>query len=156
MTVQDQIAEQRNFILWLLRKKVDDVEKAKDLTQDVLLKAILSCNQYTSDKGTIRSWLAVITNSVYCDYMRRKSNHTVHVPFDMIHAGIDNYTPDKALIAGELENLIDTAGTREFKMHHVEGCTYQEISKELGGSQLKYRVSNVRTRRYLRSLVSRW
>ncbi len=61
-------------IFHYLRKQAADTEDAKDLTQDVFMKAFSKKHTYDSEKASVRTWLYRIAHHTAVNHLRKAEN----------------------------------------------------------------------------------
>lgn len=59
-----------NEIFHYVRKQVDDIETAKDLTQDIFLRAHQKMNTYQKNKSSMRTWIYKIAYHQTMNYFK--------------------------------------------------------------------------------------
>ena len=55
-----------------------------DITQDVLLKALLNLHKFNDAKGSLESWLYTMTRNTCFDFMTKKANSLNNISLDEV------------------------------------------------------------------------
>ena len=132
------------------RRYIFDPNRADDLVQDTLLKAIDSSDSYV-EADKFHAWLSVIMANTY-EHCRKAESHTVSgvdTSPDCIYAARCSYTDNRY----EYRNIIEQIRYlppmhRTPFMLYVEGYKYEEIARKLGLplGTVKSRISTARQR----------
>jgi len=74
----DVLDEYYMYILKFVAKQVNNIEDAKDLTQDIFIKAYNNYSRYNSKRAAVKTWLFAIANNHIINfwkssYLNRKS-----------------------------------------------------------------------------------
>jgi RNA polymerase sigma factor (sigma-70 family) len=127
-----------------------NIDDAKDLLQETLLKAYTYRNQFV-EYTNMRAWAYTIMKNTFINNYRRNVLHrtTLDSSDDLFFLSqskeIANTTPDSIYSALQLTKLIDSL-EKEFRIPfkmHLEGYKYKEISEEL-----KLNIGTVKSRIY--------
>lgn len=59
----DVLNEYYKYILKFVAKQVNNIEDAKDLTQDIFMKAYNNYSRYDTNKAAVKTWLFAIANN---------------------------------------------------------------------------------------------
>ena len=76
----DIVEENTDFIMSIVRKFVKNPEIAKDLTQEIFIKAYLSY-EYYAETGKIRAWLSVIAHNKLKNHYKLENSRNQQVQF---------------------------------------------------------------------------
>jgi RNA polymerase sigma-70 factor (ECF subfamily) len=71
VSLRDALAENADVVLRFIRRMSGDEEKARDLAQDVMVKAILGFGRFQG-RSSFRTWLLAIAANLYRDELRRR------------------------------------------------------------------------------------
>ncbi len=105
-----------------------NVEDAKDLTQEVFIKALKGIGGFKGESD-IRTWLyriAINTGSTW-----RKKNLNQPLSFEVTGEIADRKTPD-VLLQRKVSEAVDSLPYKQrsvFVMHHYEGYKHDEIAR---------------------------
>jgi RNA polymerase sigma-70 factor (ECF subfamily) len=105
-----------------------NVEDAKDLTQEVFIKALKGIGSFRGESD-IRTWLyriAINTGSTW-----RKKNLNQPLSFEMTGEVADSRTTD-VLLQRKVSEAVDSLPYKQrsvFVMHHYEGYKHEEIAR---------------------------
>lgn len=143
-------------VLNLIRRITGDQDDAEDLAQETFLAAFRALPSFRGD-ARLLTWLHRIAVNKCHDWFRsRRPLEPWHEPEDSgggPEPAADTNTPERALAQKEVADLLEgalqalPAVYREaFVLKHVEGLSYEEMSKILDASQgaLKMRVYKAR------------
>ena len=97
------VRENTDFVMSIVRKFVRNTEIAKDLTQEIFIKAYLSYEYYT-EAGKIRAWLSVIAHNKLKNYYKAESARVNQVEF----VPLEDYMPARG------QSPEDIAGQNDF------------------------------------------
>ncbi|MBU1355969.1 MAG: RNA polymerase sigma factor [Candidatus Edwardsbacteria bacterium] len=105
-----------------------NIEDAKDLTQEVFIKALKGIGSFRGESD-IRTWLyriAINTGSTW-----RKKNLNQPLSFEVTGEVADNKTRD-VLLQRKISEAVDSLPYKQrsvFVMHHYEGYKHDEIAR---------------------------
>ena len=146
----DRLVEAIPMLRRTCYRYVVDSNRADDLLQETLLKAIYSSDRYV-ESGKFHAWLSVIMANTY-ENCRKAESHTVSgvdTSPDCIYAAHCSYTDNRY----EYRNIIEQIRYlppmhRTPFMLYVEGYKYEEIARKLGLplGTVKSRISKARQR----------
>lgn len=141
-------------VLRYVCRLVPDAEDARDLTQEVFLRAYRHKDTLRSH-GSIASWLFAIASNIVRDYHRRRRVLSF-VPFSSWREAAEAASEDDA---GETADLVSRVMSRLpvemvqcLVLHEVEGMTSVEIAGILAIKPEAVRQRIVRARRRFREL----
>lgn len=116
-----------------------DKEKAKDLLQDTILKALTYRDKFEANTN-LKAWAYTIMKNTFINAYRRniKANTIIDTTEDLYYINnpkVSEYVkPDSEYIYKELTGFVKELEPEQrvpFEMH-VEGYKYKEIAEELG------------------------
>lgn len=116
-----------------------DREKAPDLVQDTILKALINKDQFV-EFTNFKNWVYTIMKNTYINNYRRnvRRNAIIDGTQDLNYVVQVNdrgpYSPESVYSAAEIETTIDEMSDEfriPFRMH-IAGYKYKEIADELG------------------------
>jgi RNA polymerase sigma-70 factor (ECF subfamily) len=151
--IEEQIPAVRRYARALVR----DDDRADDLVQDCLERAISRFHQF--ERGTnLRTWLFRILHNRYCDILRQKRRAGPQVPFeDWEYAVRSPANQGDALEVRDLQRAL----ARLSKQHRqvlllisLEGFSYEEAASVLNIPVGTVRSRLFRAREHLRSIQS--
>ena len=115
-----------------------NVEDARDLTQETMLKAI-TYRTYYAPQTNFKAWVFTIMRNIFINQYRRKVNSgTIFDNSEDLHLLVNNsdssYSTSNSIVASELNKKI---GNLEYEykepfMMHFNGFKYKEIAAKLG------------------------
>ena len=133
---------------------------ADDITQDVMLKALLNLHKFSDSKGNIESWLYTMTRNACFDFMARKANSLNKVSLE-----------NTVLFFGEEEKIFDSKDMRRkvrygldrlsemdrtlIVMRYYFKCTGREIAKLTGISENQVAGRLIRAKERMRGIIER-
>ena len=104
----NQLLEEHNvFIYNIAIKMTGNVERAKDITQDVLIKLTTNLAKYDPAKGTFRAWLYRIVYHFILDQKKSKSETNIQ-SFSQFFQMIGDVEDEDAQFADEQEEVVFT------------------------------------------------
>ncbi len=161
------VLKYRQKIYNLLYLRVKDPEVAKDLSQDVFLKAFQGLPRFKQD-STFYSWLYRIASNCSVDYLRKQKRRKV-LMFGELPPDADNTlqmtqmspSPAEMIENDELGRIIRKAvrqlspgERRVFKMRYQQELPIKEIAVRLNKSEGTVKVQLYHTRQKLQSLLT--
>jgi len=115
-----------------------NVEDARDLTQETMLKAI-TYRTYYAPQTNFKAWVFTIMRNIFINQYRRKvKSGTIFDNSEDLHLLVNNsdssYSTSNSIVASELNKKI---GNLEYEykepfMMHFNGFKYKEIAAKLG------------------------
>lgn len=90
LSKRDRVAETKLYkkyyskIFYKVRSFKHDVETAKDITADILLKIFTNLQTYTNTKANFNSWVMSITSNHLVDLYRKEKNKIITVSYETI------------------------------------------------------------------------
>ena len=125
----------------LALRVLGDRDRAEDITQDVLLTAWRDAGAYDSSKGTLRTWLLMLTHRRCVDRIRSETAARKREARDAQHrrvrSGVD-VVAEEALqhferqrVAHALQSLSDLQ-REALHLAYFSGHTYREVAELLG------------------------
>lgn len=129
--------ENRTGLLNYIKSRINRLEEAEDIVQDVYLQAMKSMN-IAEPIENLFGWLFTVANNKIIDWYRKKSRH--NVPFEEEHSLMemldidDNHhfdTHSKKMISDSIMKAIDSLPIEQknvFIMHSIENRTFKEIA----------------------------
>jgi RNA polymerase sigma-70 factor (ECF subfamily) len=139
------LKEHKNMIYTCLLHQVQNRDEADDLYQNVCLKIYKGLKDYKKT-GSIKSWIATITQNEIRDFFRRKNRwfkifSAKTSPKELISQSIENEndSPELNLQTLEIRYRLKKAITclpkeqlEVISLHYIFELSYREISKILG------------------------
>lgn len=134
------------MILGFVIRKVNDLQVAEELTNDIFMKVYNHLHNFDSEKSAMRTWIMNITSNTVIDYYRKKKLETISLNKDFDNGEdkstslIDKFvchtpTPYEALNSkgkmSKIDNVISELSKSEFEVAYYyfkEELTYQEIA----------------------------
>jgi RNA polymerase sigma-70 factor (ECF subfamily) len=134
-SLKDLLVENYGCVFKFLLKMSGDMETAKDLTQDVMVRAILSHGRFRG-RSKFSTYLIAIAANLYRDGRRRKKA----LPLDDLPEEADPAAAcEERIIAGEGEERMRASILKlPLKLRQVlvlrmeSACSYEEIAGMLG------------------------
>ena len=143
-------------VLRYVCRLVPDAEDARDLTQEVFLRAYRHKETLRSH-GSIASWLFAIASNIVRDYHRRRRILSF-VPFsswrEAGEAVSEEADGESADLVGRVMALLPVEMVQCLVLHEVEGMTSVEIAAILGMRPEAVRQRIVRARKRFRELYA--
>ena len=109
-----------------------DSDKAEELLQETMLKALTSKDKYRSDDN-FNGWLSTIMHNTYLHLLRSRIIYLDEREIAITYAGRSSYL-DTTFDYKELRRLVATLPREQhlpFTLH-VKGYKYEEIARTLG------------------------
>ena len=109
-----------------------DSDKAEELLQETMLKALTSKDKYRSD-ANFNGWLSTIMHNTYLNMLRSRIIYLDEREIAITYAGRSSYL-DTTFDYKELRRLVATLPREQhlpFTLH-VKGYKYEEIARTLG------------------------
>jgi RNA polymerase sigma factor (sigma-70 family) len=136
-------------VYWTIRRFVGDADDAKDLAQDVFVKAYHGMADFRGD-SQVFTWLYRIALNLSINHIRkRKLRSFVDLDTIIDSHGSDEFAPDRAVEASEVKtviaNAIETLPRKQkavFVLRYYEQLSYEEIAgilnRSVGGLKANY------------------
>jgi RNA polymerase sigma factor (sigma-70 family) len=134
----DTLTSLENYLMAFAMNYTKNVEDARDLTQETMLKAIRYKDYYTP-KTNFKAWVFTIMKNIFINQYRRKvKSGTI---FDdsqdlyLLNSSTENRNaPENHIAAQEVQAKLDLLSEEykePFEMHYL-GYKYKEIADHLG------------------------
>ena len=130
--------ENRTGLLNYIKSKINILEEAEDMVQDVYLQAMKSMN-IAEPIENLFGWLFTVTNNKIIDWYRKKSRNNVPLQEEnSLKEMLDiddnqHFDPQsKKIISESIMTAIDNLPLEQknvFIMHAIENRTFKDISK---------------------------
>ena len=126
-------------VLGYVSKRVDDMGKAEELTNDIMLAAINSLPNF-SGKCSEWSWVCAIAKHKIIDYYRKKKLKTILFSVSPVFEEIADkaLSPERDYLKNELKNKIKKTFRalsegygKVLRLKYIEGFRVDEIAKKL-------------------------
>lgn len=135
-----QIVEKyQNRIFNLVRIIVRNNEDAKEITQEVFVKAYLNLNTFKF-KSSFYTWLSKIAYNMAIDFTRLLRKRVEHIDLAIVDVPAGN-NPEKEYYSVELRKILNLSFSKLSEEHRaivhlkeVENLSYEEIAKVAGTS----------------------
>ncbi len=131
-----------------------------DITQDVLLKALLKLHKFNDSKGKLESWLYAMTRNTCFDFMAKKANSLNNVSLDEFTVSLceeDEMFNSKDLrrkIRYALDRLSEVDRTLLILRYFLK-CSGRETAHFTGVSENQVAVRMIRARERMREIMER-
>ena len=134
-------------------------ETQKDLIQEVFAKVFLKIHQFDPAKGEFRFWLRKVVVNQCLMHLRSQTKNPVMGSMDNIesHPAVYEEMQITSLDLDWSDRLLRVMpnGYRQvFTMVVLDGCTHEEVSKELGISLETSRSQLARSKQWVRNYLS--
>jgi RNA polymerase sigma-70 factor (ECF subfamily) len=147
---QAQIISLQDKITGFALQYTRNMENAKDLAQETILRAFLNHDKFRSNTN-LKGWLKIMMRNIFINGIRKKSNQLIHCDSDsyiVMNGESDAYTPFNELMTGQIIEKIEALSDDirvPFELH-LEGFKYKEIADQLNIpiGTVKSRVFNAR------------
>lgn len=142
---------------FVLFRVAQDRERAKDLTQEIFLKAYQAFESYDPERGA-RAWIFTIArNHVYNAYAAEKRTTTLddaeeHVALRIDYVDHHQSAEDERALLKALDQLPE-ADADLIRQKYLEGWSFEELAKPLGKTAGALRIQAMRTLKRLQSLL---
>jgi len=137
------------FVLKFVAKQVNNIEDAKDLTQDIFVKAYNNYQRYNPIKASVKTWLFTIANNHIINfwksaYFNKKS--TIELDINQVQGNEDILErviqeEDVKLILSLMSSLLNKRNTKIMNLYFFSEMSPKEIAQILQMNQKT--VSNV-------------
>ena len=142
---------------FVLFRVAQDRERAKDLTQEIFLKAYQAFERYDPARGA-RAWIYTIArNHVYNAYAAHKETTALedaegHISLRVDHVDRLQSREDERTLLAALERLLEQEAEL-IRQKYLEGWSFEELSKSLGKSAGALRIQAMRSLKHLQRLL---
>ena len=127
---------QRHYplIARVARRLLAEASSGEDLTQDVFLEAWRRARNYTAERGSVRSWLLVITRSRALDRLKSQKTHASKLATVAPLPSTLNAEAAEAVEQSRLQQHLRTVPQAQLEvlvLGYFEGMSSSEIATEL-------------------------
>jgi RNA polymerase sigma-70 factor (ECF subfamily) len=136
-----------------------DAHQLEDLCQEVFLRAFRHLGKFRRD-APFGHWLARLTVSACCDFLRRERRHRGHLSLDEMEADPRDATVEAALAAGRARELVQWAMAKLspderliLTLLELEERSVREIAALTGWSESNVKVRAFRARQSLKKVL---
>lgn len=145
----DVLNEYYRYILKFVSKQVNNIEDAKDLTQEIFLKAYNNYKKYDDRKAVIKTWLFTIANNHIINYWK-SSYITRKYNFDYDFTRLPSYDnileqviqeEDVRIILSVMNSVLKKRNIHIMNLYFFSELSPKEISELMDMNQKT--VSNV-------------
>lgn len=169
--------EYKSKVFNFLNKKLNyNEEVAKDLLMDVFTKVHLKFDSYSSDEGTISSWIYKIANNTLLDFRKKKSNSEVSldslgfttnngdefIEFQVEDKNLLNNSMNSMIKAEEykllflaVEKIKNEKQRQALVLYYFGDKSYSEISSEMGIPQSDVKAFLHRAKKHLKDILTK-
>lgn len=145
----DVLTEYYRYILRFVSKQVNNIEDAKDLTQDIFIKAYNNYTRYNPKKASVKTWLFTIANNHIINFWKNSYNskkHTFGYDINLIQSDEDILEKviqeeDVNIILSLMEKHLNKRNRKIMNLYFFSELSPKEISESLQMNQKT--VSNV-------------
>ncbi len=145
----DVLNEYYKFILKFVAKQVNNIEDAKDLTQEIFVKAYNNYNRYNAEKSSVKTWLFAIANNHIINFWKSsyvKKKSTIDFDFNQVSSNEDILEmviqeEDVKMILSLMSRLLNKRNIKIMNLYFFSELSPKEISEILLMNQKT--VSNV-------------
>lgn len=134
------------MILGFVIRKVNDLQLAEELTNDIFMKVYNHLHNFDSKKSAMKTWIMNITSNTVIDYYRKKKLDTISLNKDndngedkstslidklVCHIPTPYQTLDSKERMNKIDRVIAELSNSEFEVAYYyfkEELTYQEIA----------------------------
>lgn len=135
----DVLEEYYRYVLKFVAKQVNDIEDAKDLTQEIFVKAYNNYKRYEPRKGSVKTWLFTIANNHIINFWKSAyqiKRYTFKFDFDLIAAGEDILErviqeEDSRIIQSLMERHLNKRNQKIMNLYFYSELTPHEIAELL-------------------------
>ena len=128
-----------SFVFGLAKRVIGDERAAEDVSQDVFLHLWEHPDAFTPERGSLRTWLGMLTHRRSVDYVRREEARRRRVQREASRR--PTYMPDveemaTALVNAErVRNALDVLPEEQrrcIQLAYFGGKTYRQVAEVLG------------------------
>lgn len=135
-------------LIGYVMKNTNDIELARDLSQEALLK--LWNNRLKVPVEKVKSWLFTVTKNIMLNYIKRqKKFERINPDCDVKDETAETEFDHKAIILKELKTL-DKRSQRLLILRDVHNLSYAELGEKLKLSESQVKVYLFRARKKLK------
>ena len=157
--VEDLFRQNADSLRMVARRLCRNATEAEDLVQDTLERALGSIHSFTPGTNA-RAWLLSILHHLFIDRCRRRTREGVAVPVEHLEQQLPmRETEEEPKWAKLGRQDVDRAlekldpSFRDVYRLHVEGRSYEQISRELSIPRATVGTRLLRARKKLRVLL---
>jgi RNA polymerase sigma-70 factor (ECF subfamily) len=133
ISLRDALAQNHDAIFRFLRKMSGDEDMARDLCQDVMVKAILGFRKFRGS-ASFRTWLLSIAANLYRDSLRKNKPVSLHNRDDIHDSGREAARTERRIDAQTAFRLLSALPVKKRKALVLRlelGYSYEEIARIL-------------------------
>jgi RNA polymerase sigma-70 factor (ECF subfamily) len=135
-------------LIGYVMKNTNDIELARDLSQEALLK--LWNNRLKVPVEKVKSWLFTVTKNIMLNYIKRqKKFERINPDCDVKDETVESEFDKKTIILKELKTL-DKKSQRLLILRDVHNLSYSELGERLKLSESQVKVYLFRARKKLK------
>lgn len=134
-----------------------DRERAKDLTQEIFLKAFQAFERYDPERGA-RAWIYTIArNHIYNAYAAHKETVALEDAENHLAVRVNSLETlqtreDERTVLAALEHLPEQEAEL-IRQKYLEGWSFEELTKSFGKSAGALRIQAMRSLKHLQRLL---
>jgi RNA polymerase sigma-70 factor (ECF subfamily) len=142
---------------FVLYRVAQDRERAKDLTQEIFLKAYQAFERYEPERGA-RAWIFTIArNHVYNAYAAQKDTTSLedaenHIAMRVDYLDTHQANEDERALIAALDRLPEEEANL-LRQKYLEGWSFEELAKPLGKTAGALRIQAMRSLKRLQTLL---
>jgi RNA polymerase sigma-70 factor, ECF subfamily len=133
--VSELYRENGRYVLSYVTDLLRDRHLAEDVVQETMLRAWRHCDEFSPDKGSVRSWLLKVAHNIAVDKIRMRAAR----PREVMHsstslAQIQDHA-DTVLTALQIRAALDRLSPQHravIELMYMYGCTAREAAGRLG------------------------
>jgi len=132
--LREELARSHDAVFRFLRRLCGDEDAARDLAQDVMVKAILGLKSFQG-RSSFRTWLLAIAANLYRDSLRRRKPLLLGDRDDVGDGGRAAEAVERRVDAGRARELLAGLPLKKRKALALRlelGLSYEEIAAVLG------------------------
>jgi RNA polymerase sigma-70 factor (ECF subfamily) len=133
--IRSDIDEHGGELFHVVRRALGDDELAREVVQDVFVRAWRSHDRYDPARGSRRTWLFAIARNAVIDAVRRRERRPVVVATPEESAAVEPAATDRVVqrlvLEAALRSVTEPHRTALVEIH-VRGRPYAEVAAELG------------------------
>ena len=131
-----------------------------DITQDVLLKALLKLHKFNDSKGNLESWLYTMTRNTCFDFMAKKANSLNNVSLDEVSFAIgeDDQIFNIKDLRKKLRYTLDRLSEMDrtfLVLRYYFKCSGREIAVLTGVAENQVAVRMIRAKERMKGIMER-
>ncbi len=133
--VSELYRENGHYVLSYVTDLLRDRHLAEDVVQETMLRAWRHCDEFSPEKGSVRSWLLHVAHNIAVDKIRMRGARPREVMHNSASLAQVQDHADKVVTALQIRAALDRLSPQHravVELMYMYGCTAREAAGRLG------------------------